>query len=319
MIRNLLIYVSVFVVSCSEPFEIDKKSEIIVVEGQISNLISRSFIRIYRLNEEGNITSFPDLVVNVMTESGDEFAFRTSKGSNLYLPAAGFTGVVGERYRMEARGPEDLFFESTYDMLVEPIEFELNTKDTTIAILNSLNIINFSQGTAVIAEIPSQENSIFSRMDFKYSYIDYFTEKTVEVQTEDEFVLYSCDDDVSCLTSTNIPVGSTTRHEWFFLLNTQACGSAADTLNLLENCNATSCCQYFEDWPAEFEIRVESMSQESYEFWAEVVRLRQNNGLIFDTYPFPISGNISCENCDKEVVGIFRTVSETFEKKTVIL
>lgn len=319
MNRVSIMILFVMIISCSQPIEISRKSEIIVVEGQISNLLNRSFIQIFRLNEEGTRSNLSELQVIVFTENGDEYNFTNNNTSSLYLPAAGFQGEIGERYRFEATGPEGLFFESSYDLMTEPVTFNLNTKDTVIAGLDNLNIINFRQGTAAIAEVPSQENPIYTRMDFKYSYVDFFTEEVVEILKEGDFVLYDCDTESECARATDVSVGSTTRNEWFFISRTEACDRAADTLNHIENCDNNSCCQFFPDWPALFEIRVESMSKESYEFWKDVERLRQNNGLIFDTYPFPISGNVSCVNCDTDVVGVFRSISESIEEKSVSL
>lgn len=315
----IIVFVSIALYSCSEPFEISRQSEIVVVEGQISNLTGRSFIRIYLLDETGNATSIPELDINVITRSGTQISFVSNANSNLYLPEAGFIGLVGEEYKMEATSPEGLFFESTYDMMVKPLDFNLNTKDTIIADVDNLNVVNLREATAAIAEIPSQDEPVYSRMDFKYSYIDYFTWEVVEVQDEGDFVLYECDDDQSCVNDRDIPIGATTRNEWFFIDPSEICKRVADTLNLVENCDETTCCEYFAEWPAQFEIRAESMTSESYSFWKEVERLRNNNGLIFDTFPFPVSSNVSCVNCDQEVVGIFRTISETIKNREVTL
>ncbi len=73
------------------------------------------------------------------------------------------------------------------------------------------------------------------------------------------------------------------------------------------------CCMEFDLWLVEYYVNLESVSPRGYRYWEEVQRLRSNDGLVFDTYPFQIKGNVSCVNCDSETVGLFRTV---FERKS---
>lgn len=61
-----------------------------------------------------------------------------------------------------------------------------------------------------------------------------------------------------------------------------------------------------------FNISAESMTKSTYEFWENIQKLMRNDGLIFDTFPFPLKSNVTCTNCENDVVGNFRTISKSF-------
>ena len=79
------------------------------------------------------------------------------------------------------------------------------------------------------------------------------------------------------------------------------------------------CCEEYIEYATVFRIRQESLSASAYDFWNQVEQLRNNDGLVFDTYPFPVRGNVSCDDCDLEVIGFFSAVGVLEESQVVVL
>ena len=135
----------------------------------------------------------------------------------------------------------------------------------------------------------------------------------VEEDTE-AFELFSCTDEEVCQQQQSVTLSLVDFRDWTFL-NTDSCDFTIDPPPPCE----LPCCQDFLDYPTIFTIRQESLSSGAYEFWREVELLRENDGLVFDTYPFPINGNVSCDNCNLEVIGFFSAVAVLEESELVVL
>lgn len=317
----LIIAIGISLLGCTEPFEFDARSAVDVIDAKVSTLEGRSYVRIYTIQEDGQVDEINNLDVKIVTNTGEEHDFTFNGDSGVYLPQfTTFRGQEGMKYRMEASEADVLIYRSEYDSIVPAIDFTVDTKDTTVLSFNSLNIIDERMGTAAIVTVEDQQGPVYSKMEFSYSYIDFFTEEAVNVDFEDEFSLYSCNDSQECNREIDIPVGVTLTNEWYFIKVDAACNAALDTLDggFILNCTAP-CCRYEEDWPTVFEVIVESMSEPTYDYWKNVIRLRNNDGLVFDTYPFPLASNIVCDQCDREVTGLFRAVSEVQRRWNVIL
>ncbi|WP_425391317.1 hypothetical protein [Ekhidna sp.] len=317
-----IIIFAIWVIGCSEPFEFDANGvEIHVIDGKVSTLEGRSFIRIYSLKNE-NIVQLSDLDVRVVSNAGTEYSFNYVSDSSVYVPnQMEFMGVEGISYKLQVYRNSELIYESDYDSIAPAIDFTITTADTTVSTFSSGVIIN-ENGKVVLANIASSRD-INGKFEFRYFYQDYFTEETIEVNDEEEYTLYSCDPSEVCPDSIGVAVGLTLREEWYFFKNTALCNTVRDTadfLRFVQNCEQYfNCCHVEEEWLAEFEVISESISPEIYGFWSDVEKLGSNDGLVFDTYPFPLRGNVRSANGEVEVVGIFRAVSEVSKTKPVFL
>ncbi len=308
----------VFLFGCTEPFELVENRELLdVVDGKISTLEGQSYIRIFQQVNDSIQNPIFDLNVSVISDEGDVFPFRYSSGT--YIPqSSDFIGEVGRSYRLEAVN-ENVTIESNFDLIPELIPLKTAVVDTFISILTPLNLIQKVDATAAIAKIPTRPNSR-ARLRFEYSYVNVLTSEVETITDEDQYALYSCERSSSCSSdSTRVAVGLTTQQTWFFLNPT-----IADCLNIdgevdLSNGCIPPCCLFQEDWIAEFRVYLEAMSVSSFEYWTQIEQLTNNDGLIFDTFPFPLSGNISCVGCQNEIVGLFRTVAETTDTENTIL
>ncbi|MEO9870471.1 DUF4249 family protein [Ekhidna sp.] len=314
----------VFLLSCSEPFEFERGGSLMILDGKVSTEIGKSFIRIYQLNQDGTSTSYRDFDIKVIDTEGQEFSFTTiDTATNEYVSSNfGFTAKEGVGYKVIATQDNGITLESTFDVVKESIDFDFNIGDTTVVETTQSSEPVLRQATSAIASIPFDGNPVFSKMAFEYRYMDLFTLDTVTVKKEDDFVLFSCDDSNNCKDVEDVTAGFTTRFEWFFIKVNRFCDSLAATpLNFVENCDVRSvgCCEYREQWPTIFQLNVESLSPESFEFWEDLERLTKNNGLIFDTYPFPLKGNVTCDGCEGNFFGLLRASSETTKERIVIL
>lgn len=305
---------------CSEPFEIQQTRTLLdVVDGKISTLEGNSYIRIFQQVDDSTQRPIVDLNISVVDNNDDTFSF-IYLSNGVYIPQdPSFRGVEGSSYRMVASN-EVIAIQSSSDIMPAAIPLSMATVDTFLSILTPLNLIQKVDAVGAIALIPSQSGGSYARLRFEFAYQNPLIGEVETTMFKDQYALFSCETGNSCnADSTRLPVGLTNQQVWRFLNSKNP-----DCLNIDGEVDTSNgcippCCLFQEDWNAEFKIILESMSASSFEYWKQVQQLTNNNGLIFDTFPFPISGNVSCEGCQNEIVGQFRTVAETFATENKIL
>ncbi len=311
-------------ISCAEPFEFDTKGDLMILDGKVSTKLGESFIRIYRLNADGSRTSFDDFDIRIIDTEGREFLFTSlDTATNTYIPNIfGFVAEEGIGYKVVATQTSGMRLESDFDVVAEQIDFDFNIGDTTVVVSSQSNEPVFRPATTAIASLSVDGKSFFTKMDFEYRYEDLFTKDTISVKEED-FVLFSCNDSNNCQSKEDVTAGFTTRFEWFFIQRNRFCDSLASVtqINFVENCDASSmgCCEYREQWPTVFQLNVEFLSEESFAFWKDLEKITSSNGLILDSFPFPLKGNVTCDGCDIDFFGLLRASSETSKEQIVIL
>lgn len=323
-----LIITSIWVLaiqSCTEPYEVRNQKNVIILDGRISTRVGQSFVHIYQLNEDGSQTSFTDFIVRIVDTNNQEIPF-ISEGSlsNSYLPADfGFVGSEGVGYKVIATRSDGVVMESDFDFVVEEVAFDFEIGDTTVVVTSLDNEPIFRDATTAIVKVTNDGTPIYSKLEFDYRYMELFTRDTIVVQ-DNNYVLFSCDDTNQCGDKVDVTAGYTTRFEWFFILRNTFCDSLAsvNNLNFVENCTfsgSLGCCEYRDDWETVFKVEVESLSKETFMFWQDLQRLTTGNGLIFDTYPFPLEGNVKCQGCDEDFFGLLRASTMSVKERVVIL
>ncbi|WP_462250014.1 DUF4249 family protein [Ekhidna sp.] len=311
--------------ACTEPFEVENKRDVMILDGRVSSNVGQSFVRIYKINADGSQTTFNDFDVRIVDTNEQETTFITQTSfSNTYLPEDfGFVGLEGIGYKVIATNSDGIMLESDFDYVVEPIDFDFEIGDTTVVVTSQANEPIFRDATTAIASVTNDGTPIYSKLDFNYRYMELFTEDTIIVQDND-YVLFSCDDNNECDDRVDVTAGFTTRFEWFFILRSRFCDRLASVtqLNFVENCTpagSMGCCEYRDQWETVFKLELESLSKETFMFWEDLERLTTGNGLIFDTYPFPLEGNVTCQGCDGDFFGLLRASSTTVKEQIVIL
>ena len=101
--------------------------------------------------------------------------------------------------------------------------------------------------------------------------------------------------------------------EWLFVFDPMTCNEPFPPPE------TSTCAKYFLDYPTTFKIFGEYISRENHRYWREVEKLLNSDGLVFDVFPYPIQGNITCTECDENVIGLFQTVSESRQEVTFLL
>ena len=201
---------------------------------------------------------------------------------------------------------------SSSETIQEPLPFELTILDTTRIVALEPGIFVPKEGKAAVATLDATSmEDYFSRFMFRFEYVQPLTRLTEAEQQLDEFKLVECYSNESCTNSPlNITVGVVNRRSWKFLDS----GCRPPPLDC-----ALPCCVEFRDYQTNFIVTQESYSETSNLFWQQVDLLLSNDGLIFDTYPFPITGNVSCDDCNIEVIGFFSAVSVNEQTEMVTL
>lgn len=311
---RLAIYVSFFLIllACSEPYEFPNigNDPIDIVDGKVSTIPGRTYVEVYRL--ENNVrTNIRTLTVKVISLSGQEIDLSYNVSSNSYRPNdINFAGAEGEQYRLEITTPEEITYQSSYDSISSLIDFEIDTNDTTLVDIGSSNQLIREDAVAAIAIIPYNNETSYTKFEFSYSYIDYWTNRNVDVLFDDDFILYTNVNSSVFENTIDVPIGSKKIEPWLFYDLERPPSECTVAASCTDPYCGNPCCHFEETWLVDFKIHQEAVSLETYEFWENVEKLRSNDGLVFDTYPFPLEGNISCTECEVKVIGLFRAVAE---------
>jgi hypothetical protein len=301
--------------ACSEPFSFDiVPGNVDVVDGRLSTIPGNSNISIYQIEESGIKKSLSDLEVSVISTDGSKTEFYFDSEMFSYKPVAEtFAATAGSGYKMMAKAKDGSIYESSFDAAPEEIEFQIALdKAVRQELFSELNEVIDIDGIAGVAVIPTQGDNFYLKLDFRYYYENIFDRSVIEIQfNPDEFVLVGCDESLDCSKQLEIPVGfKQTEKPWRFQNPASFCDNARDCASPTEDC-CSPCCMESTFWSADYEISLKSLSLSSYNYWKNIQRLRENDGLIFDTNPFPIKGNVDCTECENTTVGFFRVYSET--------
>jgi hypothetical protein len=303
--KLFLVSTLVLLFSCSEPFSFENASStIVVVDGEISTEFGSSYVRIYKVINDRYKEPINDLDVRVITDDGQIYQFRYNDDDEVYASIDFyFVGQEGARYRMEASSNEGIVYESTYDSIPIPLDFDVTLKDTTVIQFTEFDVLVERRAVAAIAILKPTENVIYTKLAFRYSYIDYFSADSIGKSDPNKYILHEALSDGKNI---EIPVGLRIVEPFVFVNSDPKCNN----MPLGTPCSLP-CCRIEEFWRAKFEISSESMTKASYEFWIDAQKLTNNDGLIFDTNPFPLKTNVTCTNCENDVVGNFRTISKS--------
>lgn len=295
-------------VACLEPYDFDLPPSLLtVVDSKVSTEVGESYVTLYETNQRSGRVSLTDHTVQIVSSTGQTFDFVESDDPGVYLPQdANFTGTVGEAYRVNITSPEDFEIVSEFDTIQEVVDFDLVVEDSTIFLTSVID----QDVKAVIAEFQPNVESHFAKFTFEFTYIHFLTGNTIRERSKDEFKLFECAGSL-CESSIREVVQLEPTRVWIFNSNSPACQQD-------RGCNEP-CCFEFQDWATDFTLRGEVLSKQAHDFWSEVELLLSNDGLVFDTFPFPVKGNVSCETCPFDVVGLHQSVVTSIKVQNVFL
>lgn len=317
MKKIAFLLVAIATLTCEQPIEFAQNSSVLlVVDGKVSTETRASYIQIYQITsgDQSQKEYLSGFAVSVKSIDGDEILFSPTENSGIYRPDESFRAVVGQKYMLQAIGPSGQELSSSFDAVMEPVDFLLEIVDTSEFVAEgSANIVVEREAKAAVANLNIANKTAYqAKFTFEMKYVQVFTGEILSEEKIDSFVLFDCKDRAACATSggVKVSVGLAQHRDWTFI--NPACDEPPPSCVL-------PCCEHFQSYQTEFIVRQEAQSEETYAFWEEVEKLLKNDGLVFDTFPFPVNGNIECENCEYPVVGYFSTVSVNEQKSMVVL
>ncbi len=322
-IEKLLV---VSLLACSEPHDFDlsnNENVLNIVDARISNIQGRSYIDIY-LNGINTKRPYEDLNVTLVNDLNEVIPFVFDQTESNYRPQdPTFAALRDRQYKLEAYDQSILLYESTMEQMASDIDFKFAIEDTTLfepQIDGRSGLERIPK--AFVARISPATDNTYLKFDFKYSFADFFTGDSTTRSFLDDFVLFSNDGIAQKSDSIEIPVGSKIFSGWYFTDPTRPANSCGeeDVCPVGDPCCGDPCCEFQPRWPAVYEIVAQSMTLDTYRYWESIEKLNSNNGLVLDTYPFPIEGNVTCENCRRiKTTGLFRVVYESRKRISIVL
>ncbi|MFK7951695.1 MAG: DUF4249 family protein [Ekhidna sp.] len=313
--KQKILFISLFIfLGCAESIDFDiERDELLVVDGKVSTELNGSYIIMYKLGPESSVKQGQKgYDVSIISSEDEEIPFIESDTlAGRYIPRnSSFRGKIGFEYRLKATSPSGLVLLSSNDRIPNPAPFEMVLKDTTEQITSESGFLITRKTTTVLADLDTRKNDQYqSRFTFKYSYQHHYTKDTLYVIDIDQFSLFECEVPSECQMTNELLITKQEDLIWFFW--NPECGRRGMCFS--------SCCFRATDWDTIFEVTQETMSTQTYKLWSDIEKLIDNDGLVFDTFPFTIEGNVSCENCDVKVLGNVRAVSVTKQKQLVFL
>ncbi|MFK7951696.1 MAG: DUF4249 family protein [Ekhidna sp.] len=304
------------ITSCAEPFNFEQSvNPILVVDARLSTNEGETLVAIYENSGETR-KNIDDFQVNFIDSNGDklELAYLPSVGG--YVLPSGESALTGESYFLNAIHPDGYTIASLSDSIGSSADFDLIVKDSVyLDESNAGGQLAKTVGKAIQVSIQAQKSEYYARISYRNTYQHYYSLE-VNDRTESDFLyLFSCEDK-NC----NEEITETIRLEksvtWFFELSSPYCDSIA---SWGQRCQGPECCTSFLEYETLVDITMETISKKNYQFWKEIESLRSNDGLVFDTFPFPFDSNLSCDNCPMEVIGNFRVTSEKNKSMRVLL
>ncbi len=301
--------------SCSEPFEFDvEEGAFNVIDAKVSTAEGGSYVRIIALNDSTE-TLRNDFTVQVISDRGEVVDFSYDRSSGNYLPVdPTFRGDNGVRYRFSAFNNDGILFDSSYDSIPDSFPIDINIADTLVLKLSTvLDSFILTEAVVSTAIVPFTSDVFYSRLKLVYAYQDYWMSDSTIVEEIDNFILFNNFQVDIPSSGAIIPLGIRVNEPWLFFDATQPAAFCNSVIlfNCPNPCCGNPCCHFEDRWVMDFRLVQESLSPATYDYWENVEKLRNNDGLIFDTFPFPVEGNVECTGCDNQTLGLFQAVSES--------
>ncbi|MFK7951698.1 MAG: DUF4249 family protein [Ekhidna sp.] len=302
--------------SCAEPINFPQNEQsVIVVDARLSVNEGKTLVKIYE-NKAGARNNLSNFQVEVVDSDGSIFSLAYSTESKGYSFSLPNSATIGEQYFLRAVHPDGYSIISSPDRIQESVDFEINIKDTLFLDSNPQTSGQLVRtiGKAVEVSLQPDHEEYFSKISYQNTYVDYYSNELIDRTEPDFLYLFSCEGK-NCAQEMTETIRIERNVKWFFLVNSPECRMIFND----GNCPSEDCCISFDDYETQLLVNLETISKSTFQFWKEVEKLRNNDGLVFDIFPFEFESNIKCDDCPFEVVGNFRVSSEISKSKVVIL
>ncbi|HYG03993.1 MAG TPA: DUF4249 domain-containing protein [Chryseosolibacter sp.] len=133
--KNILIVslIAITFLSCEEPYQLDEElndGQKMVIEALLTDREEMQFVKVSQTSpfySSGNSPRIPNATVTVSDNLGNAFSYTHNPGGSddsigVYLPPAGFVGVIGRTYKLQVEY-DDVVYEAEDQLLpVTPVD-----------------------------------------------------------------------------------------------------------------------------------------------------------------------------------------------------
>ena len=282
--------------TCIDPiaFEAEDESRKLVIFGTFTQLSQEHEVSIWRTGKFGSLgTWVQGATVQLMDDEGNNAQYIDAGEGTYLLPEGALCGEVGKAYQLIVNLPDQRRYESTWEIMPEPIEiedtyFEINKRP----IVSSINVLVDQFFVDVFIDTPlrtSGGNKAFLRweMEETWSLMDFscgpFDDAEIcfyKVPNEfDQLILFSSVDD------------SQEKLEKYLVYSRLT----APYIEFNE-------LHYFV-------VSQYSLSESTFDYWDKIRVVSNQTGSIFDKIPAGVPGNLSEVDGSSEVLGYFEVTS----------
>ncbi|MFK7951697.1 MAG: DUF4249 family protein [Ekhidna sp.] len=301
--------------SCAETFDFEQsENPILVVDARLSTNEGETLVAIYENNGDSS-RNIEDFQVNFIDSNGArlELAYLPNVGG--YVLPSGESALIGESYFLIATHPDGYTITSLSDSIGATANFDLIVKDSVyIDESNTGGQLAKTVGKAIQVSIQPQKSEYYARISYRNTYQHFYSREVIDRTESDFLYLFSCQDKNCNEEIETIRLEKSVN--WYFERNSLICNPRF-AVGMI--CTDPDCCRSFIDYETLVEVTMETISKNNYLFWKEIEKLRNNDGLVFDIFPFEFESNIKCDDCPFEVLGNFRVSSESSKSLRVIL
>lgn len=288
--------------SCVEEYwpEVDKYENLLVVEGGITNHQGPYMIRISKSSsiDSPNYLPYPGCVVKILVDDGEEEYMTETSPGIFYTSPYGIQGQIGKSYKLIISTPEGEVYESSFDLLNEPVEID-----------------------SVYAEVEYRSNGDYDHQLSGYQfYID-----TKESNSDSSYYMWQLDETYHYQSDYFIhwyytnrlynfhPIDSlydcwrTNRIKEIYTFN-----SSLITNDKLEHFPLNYVSTQDRRLKIKYSLLVNqyTISKQAYKFWNTIEDQNSDQGSLYSHQPYQIRGNLrNVDNDEEPVLGFFLVAS----------
>jgi hypothetical protein len=326
IVRYLLIIV-VFI-SCESVFDFENlpTTELVVVDGKISNQIGQSRVILSRSDNFNASSSagrpITDAAVYIITDDAERIDFISRLNSNVYFPKADFIAQPTIEYQLHIE-VDNHKIQSSVETINNNANFGIRAEYVQVDILTDANSIQSRSGHNIFAIFGNTvEPDLYLKWRWEGNYEHPYTYLDTRDRQLGYFSLTSTTDfntsgaeafNTAFITNQSLtwqePIGFSIDPEnlepedYAGQLTPETVELIIDSLTFINDISPRKEFQYL------VSLKQESLTKAAYDYWSEILNQKQNTGSIFDGFPNTINGNLVSNN-EEIVLGYFYAVSE---------
>lgn len=284
--------------TCIDPiaFEAEDESRKLVIFGTFTQLSQEHEVSIWRTGKFGSLgTWVQGATVQVMDEEGNNAQYIDDGEGTYILPEGALCGEVGKAYQLIVTLPNQGRYESTWEIMPEPVEIE-----------------------NIYYEIDYRQQLSSSNILIEQFFVDVYINTPLWTQSGDKVFLRWEIEETWSLTDKYCGAFDNVEACYFQVKNEfeklKLFAGFDNSQEKLENYRVHSrvLAPYIEFNELHyFNVFQYSLSESTYEYWNKIDIVSNPTGSIFDKIPAGVPGNINEIGSNSEVLGYFNVAAVT--------